>query len=80
MPLQTRINGENTFCVIKSIEQLKKFKNFPLTLLQLKTDHVWTQKTILSRETVPLNADPDPGPQLVEDLYVDEDPPLYLLC
>ncbi len=54
-PTQTRINREKyTFCVMKSLEHLKK--NWPRPLFGPRTDHACPQKPNPSRETVPVKA------------------------
>jgi hypothetical protein len=44
-----------TLCVMKSLEQLKKLKKWPLVLLRPKTNYTCHQKLNPSRETVPLS-------------------------
>jgi hypothetical protein len=59
-PTQTHINREKyTFCVIKSLEQLNKFKNWLCPLLRPRSDHACPQKQNPYRETVPLNVEAD---------------------
>jgi hypothetical protein len=54
--MKTRINREKyTFCVYKTIEAPKKFKNWLRPLFMPRTDYACHQQPNPSRETVPLN-------------------------
>ena len=55
-PMQTGINRNNyTFCILKSLEPLKKFKNQPRPLVRPSSINFCQKFWNLSHETVPLS-------------------------